>query len=87
VLKLFFNCIAGELIFLQQPGPGSASTSHNITPLPAPKDITRRRARKEITPHHAKKLAARLAKELARLDSLQIRTRMLYDKMLMLSHA
>jgi len=84
VLKLFFNCIAGELIFLQQPGPGSASTSHNIT---APKDITRRRARKEITPHHAKKLAARLAKELARLDSLQIRTRMLYDKMLMLSHA
>ncbi|KIM35812.1 hypothetical protein M413DRAFT_14308 [Hebeloma cylindrosporum] len=61
----------------------SPSTSTNITPL----QQTRKngRARKNITPQRARKLAAQLSKELARLESVQIRTQKLYRKMLMLS--
>jgi len=51
----------------------------------ASKQAPSKRPPRNITPRRARKLAARLSKELHLLESLQMRTRHLYHKMLVLS--
>ena len=65
----------------------SASTSLNVTRRPVSKGIMPQQAKNHITPQRARKLAERLSKELVMLDSLQMRTQKLYQKMLRLSQA
>ncbi|KIM44287.1 hypothetical protein M413DRAFT_25714 [Hebeloma cylindrosporum] len=59
------------------------SSSSNIKPDQQRKHVSLRGDKKELTPQRARKLAARLAKEVVRLDALLMKKRKLYHKLLL----
>jgi len=66
--------------------PATGFSSASFLKDPETPTVYSKRARNTMTPHDARKLAARLSRELLVIDSLQARTRKLYHKVLARSH-